>query len=930
MEGREEERRAVRTLLDGARAGRAGVLGLRGAAGTGKTTLCDDAVAAAAGMTVLSLCGVESERDLPLAALLALLRPLGGLVDDLPDAQRAVAAALLEGVGAHAVTDSFALGATCLALLAGAAEKEPLLVVVDDVQWIDEVSGHAMAFALRRLARDAVAVLLASREADPDDERPYPLPGPWSWTHLGGLDEDHAVRLLAGSGVAPTVAARLCGACAGNPLALLELARGLSAAQRAGASPLPDPIPLGPRGTAVLGGRLVGLPTATQQALAALAAAGESELAHLPRVLLALGLDTAALAAAERAGVVRVDAGVPRFVHPLLRAAATSRADPDALRRAHGAWAALAGLSTERRAHHLAAATVGVSEEVAATLEEAADLATERGGVAAGVDALVQAALASPDPYPRARRRLRAAEAAHLAGRRDLARALVSAVVAEDPEDPASTDGDRCGQATVRLRDQALALDASLRVWATSCDVGEAQAAVEPTVERLAVPAPDLAGLVGVQLTAAMWSAGRTDGAQKWIRRVHDFPIVDPAVRHLVDLAHALISLAAGDPGPAEDLLRHGWPAAWRDELLDRLPAAYSQLHQLWRWADRVEEGLVELDAQIDWARRTVATTVLPHPLMLRADIRLEAGDLPRARADLTEAIGLCEDTGQGGLLGYAHADRARVAALEGDESSARAGAELAMETSRRAGLRPVLLFAYHALGLLELGLGRPGEAVRYLDQVRAMALTLGDHHPKIVPWHADHVEALLGAGRHDDATVVATAFAASADRCRSPWARAVALGALARVAADDEADALLVRAVEAQAGMPIEQARTRLFLGEHRRRRGRVRDAREPLAVAALTFAELGALPWARRAEAELRAAGGRVAASPTPALGGLTDREVQICLAVADGGTNKEVGAALFLSRKTVEYHLGHVFRKLGVTSRAQLTRLVDDGAG
>lgn len=677
----------------------------------------------------------------------------------------------------------------------------------------------------------------------------------------------------------------------------------------------------------MLGGRLVGLPSATGQALAALAAAGESELAHLPRVLLALGLDADALAAAERAGVVRVDARVPRFVHPLLRAAATARAGPDALRRAHAAWAALDGLATERRAHHLAAATVGVSEEVAAVLEEAADVATGRGGVAAGVDALVQAALASPDPYPRARRRLRAAEAAHLAGRRDLARALVTAVVAEDPEDPVSADDHRCGP-TVRLRDRALALDASLRAWATSADIGESQAAVEPTVERLAVLAPDLAGLVGVQLTATMWSAGRTNGAHTWIRRVHAFPIVDPAVRHLVDLAHALIVLASGDPGPAEELLAPGWPAAWREELLHRLPAAYSPLHQVWRWADRVEEGLVEIDAQIDWARRTVATTVLPHPLMLRADLRLEAGDLPRARADLTEAIGLCEDTGQGGLLGYAHAERARVAALEGDESAARAGAELALQTSRRAGLRPVLLFAYHALGLLELGLGRPGEAVRYLDEVRAMALTLGEHHPKIVPWHADHVEALLGVGRHDEAAVVATAFAASADRCRSPWARAVALGALARVARDDEADALLVAAAGAQDRMPIEQARTRLFLGEHRRRRGRVRDARDPLAAAALTFAELGVLPWARRAEAELRAAGGRVATPVTPVLADLTDRELQICLAVADGGTNKEVGAALFLSRKTVEYHLGHVFRKLGVTSRAQLTRLVADG--
>ncbi|NMO92764.1 LuxR family transcriptional regulator [Actinomycetospora sp. TBRC 11914] len=913
MEGREDERREVRRLLDAARDSRAGVLGLRGSAGSGKTTLCDDAIDAATGMTVLVVCGTESERDLPLAALLALLRPLDDRVDDLPDAPRAVARALLDGVGTQDGADPFTLGATCLALLAVAAEKEPVLVVVDDAQWVDEVSGHAMAFAFRRLARDAVAVVLACRDPQGADDRPCPIPGSWSWTELGGLEPDQAVRLLAGHDVTPDVATTLCTACGGNPLALLEVVRGLSAEQRTGAAALPDPVPLGPRGTAAAGRRLAELAPGDLEALAVLAVAGEGELPDHARALAARGLDPTALEDAERRGVVRWEAGLPRFVHPLLRSAVVTQAGPQARRRAHAAWAGLEGVPVVRRAHHLAGATVGVSEEVAATLERAADVAVERGGVAAGVDALVRAAQFSPEPTERARRRLRAAEAAYLAGRRDLAHELVTAVLAEEPD----------SGVVAGLRDQALALDASLRVW--TVEAGEAHLVVMPVIERLVGPAPDLAALLGVQLVVAMWSTGQIRSGTGLARRVRELPITDPAIRHLADFACALFTLSAGDPGPTRELLRRTDPAAHRDELLRRFPLYYTGLHHWWRLADHGAAGLREVDEQVAFLRRRMATTLLPHPLMLRADLRFETGEVARARADLTEAIGLCEETGQGVLAGYAHAMHGRAAALEGDEPLARGEAESALETARSSGLRPILLYAHHTLGLLELGLGRPEDAARHLDLVRATAADLGSQHPKIVPWHADHVEALLGAGRHAEAAAVSAGLVADAERCDSAWSRAVALGTEARVAPDDRADDLLAQAVDAQAGMPLEQARTQLFLGEHRRRRGRVRDAREPLAAAAATFAGLGVVPWARRAEAELRAAGGRAAAPAAPDLGALTDRELQICLAVADGASNKEVGAALFLSRKTVEYHLGNVFRKLGVTSRAQLARLV-----
>jgi DNA-binding CsgD family transcriptional regulator len=915
VEGREDEQRQVSRLLDEARRSRAGTLGFRGPAGSGKTTLCEHAIGTADGMTVLVVRGTESERELPLAGLLALLRPLDERVDDLADGPRGVARALLDGIGSQAGADPFALGVTCLALLAVAAEKEPVLVVVDDAQWIDDVSGHAMAFAFRRLARDAVAVVLACRDDGELDDPLCPLPGPWPWIELGGLDAGQAVRLLDQHGVAASVAVRLREACAGNPLALLELAAGLSPEQRTGSAPLPDPVPLGPRGTASLGPRLAGLPVPCLEALAVLAVAGDAELPDHARALVAAGLDPSVLGDAERAGVVRLEGGFPRFVHPLLRSAVATAAGPDALRRAHAAWAGLDGIAVGRRAHHLSAATIGVSEEVASTLEEAAVVAAERGGVAAGVDALVKAALVSPDPTDRARRRLRAAEGAYLAGRRELAQELVSAVLAEEVT---SLDDTPAG-----LRDQALALDSTLRMWTTKA--GEAHLVIGPVIDRLAEPAPELAALLGIQLVIAMWNAGQTRARTELCRRLVRFDVDEPALRYLVELTNATFSLANRDPGPTRELLRKGDPAAWRDEMLRRYPAHYGSLHHWWRWSDRLVEGLAEIDAQVAAARQRLATTLLPHALMLRADIYFDTGDIARARADLTEAIGLCEETGQDGLLGYAHALRSKAAALEGDEALSRREAEAALQTERRSGLGPIRLFAHHALGILELGLGRPEEAARHLDLVRDTMVRFGSQHPRIIPWHTDHVEALLGAGRHDDAAAVSADLTVDAERCESALSRAVALGTQARVAPDDRADELLVAAIEAQAGLPLEQARTQLFLGEQRRRRGRVRDAREPLAAAAATFRGLGVLPWARRAEAELRAAGGRASTTPVADLGGLTDRELQVCLAVADGASNNEVGTALFLSRKTVEYHLGNVFRKLGVTSRAQLARLV-----
>ena len=904
VRGREHERDLVRGLIDQARNGRAAVLGLRGEAGSGKTTLCEAAVSLAGDATVVALRACEAESDLSLAALFAFLRPLRPLVDDLPVAQRDVARALLDGVVGPAHTDRLALGAVTLALLSSAAEAGPVLVVVDDAHWVDPLSGAVLAFAFRRLDRESVAVLVCGRPVEPD-----PLPGDWPRHDLPGLADADVVALLATRGVVAGVARDLARAGGGNPLAVLELAGGLSAAQASGREPLPEPLPLGPRGTASFGRRLDGLPARTLSALAAVAAGGDPDLPDLPRVLAALGLDLGDLAPAERAGVLAVAPGVC-FRHPLLRSAAATAAGPEALRAAHGAWASHGPEEPVRRARHLAAAAVGASEEAAAALERAGDAAAARGGVAAGADLLARAAALTPDPAVRARRRLRAADSWFLAGRHAQAREHLDALLA--------------GGAAGGVGDQALALDATLTLWADG--VVEGSSLVPGTLERLAGTAPDLAALVAIQLGTMQWSAGRHHEGTATVDRAAELAVSDPVVRYLLDLTQAAFRLAVADPAPLAAFRARYDPAQWRLRALERFPAHYQVATEVWRSAGDMATAWAEVQTQVAWARRHAAHALLPVPLMVRAQLRLADGDVLRTRADLVEALQLAEDVGFGGLTGFAHAFRARAAALEGDEETVRRHADLALEVARTTGQRPVSFYVRHALGLLELGCGRPVEAARHLDGNVAPWREITPLHPAVVPWQGDHVEALVAAGRVPDAAAALELFHEDAARSGSPWARAVVLRCAALVAGPDPGD-LFEQALAAQADMPFERARTLLRLGEHLRRTRRVTRAREVLAETVELFAERGLGPWLRRAEAEHRAAGGRPASRVRP-VAGLTDRELQICLAVADGATNKEAGAKLFLSPKTVEYHLGHAFRKLGVNHRAQLAALVGQG--
>ncbi|MEQ3554358.1 LuxR family transcriptional regulator [Pseudonocardia nematodicida] len=933
MRGRATERARIGRLLASARDGRAAVLEIVGDPGIGKTALVEHA-AAADGFRVLRARGVQGEVELPLAGLDELLRPLAGAADDLPPAPRSAVRALHDGTGPAG--DVSVLGAATLGLLARAAEAGPVLVVLDDAHWLDDQSGRVLSFALRRLAADAVAVLLARRTG----ER-RPVAGPWPSLDLAGLSSSDAGALFT-PGTAGSVRAALHAATGGNPLALREVDRVLTAAQRSGRDPLPDPLPLTGRGTAAFGPRFAGLHGRTRLALAVLAAAGPAGVGSVAAALGRLGLTPADLEPAERAGVLTVAPGRPEFVHPLVRAAAFAVVSPADRRRAHDALARVTdGSDVQRYALHLAAAAVVGGTEVATALDRAASDAERRGGPAAGAAARVRAAALSPDGPERDTRRVAAARSCLLAGRRDEAAGLVGEVLAT---------GHDAG-----VRQQALALRAAVAVWRT--DVAGAVPELYRVHDELAGPAPDLAAMVSVQLATALGSIGRLVEMLALTRRALALETADPLVRYLLEHMHTHARLLHhGELGAVLELEEHFPAARFVAATRERFPTHQQMVTQVHTQSERFAEARAVVDEQMSAARTAGIPARLPMPLMERAELLLFTGDPVRAIADLGEVTELGPQVGADGMLGYAHAQRARAAAVAGDVAGARRHGELALTAARRLGQPPVLVYARHALGLAELAADRPQVAAEHLTGAREVARSTGLGNPLTVPFGGDLVEALHRAGRADDAAAALVDLAADAARTGSRWARGVAArcrilldagapvpdggapGGTARPGAppdgavvdDPGPDGAAGAALADLAEHPFDHGRTLLVIGTALRRARRVRAARDRLAAAVAELDRCGSPGWADRARAELRAAGVRPA-GPTGGRAGtaLTGQELRVCLAVAEGGTNREVAGALFVSPKTVEHHLGRAFAKLGVTTRAQLARLVAEGA-
>ena len=902
--GRRAECDALERLLADARRSRSGVLVVRGEAGVGKSALLDHAAGRADGMTVMRAAGVESEAELPFAALHQLLRPVLGLAGRLPGHQAAALAGAL-GLQPPEGRDRFLVSVAVLSLLAEAADARPVLGLVDEAQWLDRSSAEALGFAARRLEAEGVVLLFAARDGDP---REFPADG-LPELHLGGLDPEPAAALLAaaaGAELPGAVVGPLVERTGGNPLALLELPGALDPGQLAGRAPLEDVLPLTARLERTFGERVRRLPADARTLLLVAAAETTGDPAPVLRAGASLGAGAAALDQAEAAGLVRTGERL-RFRHPLVRSAAYRTASFAARQAAHRALAeVLAGEDTaDQRAWHLAAATVGPDEAAAAELERSADRARRRGGHAAAAAALERAAELTGDDPERGRRLAEAAGAAWLAGQADRAVALA------DRAQPLATDP-RSQAALAHLRgsveaSRGIALDATAMLVAAS----ELAAPVDPSQA--------LTMLVEASETASY--AGDVTPTAELGRRAAALPVTDKTGEFLSDLLQGMGLVAEGDAPAGEPRLRRAIALAATMDHPRRLLWAGVAAFLV---GDSTAGDALFARAAAK-ARQDGAVGLLPQALEYLAPVELVAGRLDAAAATAGEGLRLARDTGNDTSACRHLCTLAHLAAIRGDEDACRAAAAEALDRSAARGLGLPATLAGHALALLDLGMGRPADALARLQ--RLLAAGPGAGSPFFAAYTVpDLVEAAVRAGRREVAAAPLAAFEQLATMVATPDLLAQLARCRGLLAGDEEAggrfeEALALHQDQAR---PFDLARTELLYGEALRRDRRRGEARAHLRSALESFQRLQAAPWAERAGAELRATGETARRRDPSTLSQLTPQELQIVQLVGEGGTNREIGAQLFLSRRTIDYHLRNVFVKLGVSSRTELIRL------
>jgi DNA-binding CsgD family transcriptional regulator len=912
--GRETECARIDALLEGARQGKGGTLVLRGEAGVGKSTLLEYARQEADGMTVLSARSVETEAELALAGLSQALWPILDLSEALPAPQRAALEAGLGRGPPLAPGDRFAVYAAVLSLLVAASEHSPVLLLADDAHWLDRSSAEALTFSARRLGEEGVALIFARREPHPGAFDPNDLPE----MHLDGLDPAAAVQLLrqhVSADVSATMAEHLVDATGGNPLALIELPDVLTEAQLAGREALAEPLPVGPQIEGGFQRRIAGLSPCSQRALAVAAASGSNTTDELVPALRELGMSLGDLEPAEMAGLVAVNGSSLTFPHPLARSAAYQASSSQERRAAHRALAdALA--STQligRRALHLAAAAVEPDEEVAAELEQAGVDARGRGASDAATSALRAAARLTPDPEQRARRLRDAAADAYLAGSlREAGDLLAEGLeLSEEPLLRADMQHTR-GRVEMLIGSPWLSRD----MLVAGADAVEASS-------------PAKAALMLSDAAWACMMAAEGEPAVSLGRRAHSIAETVGAEVELTCgfvLGNALVMLGDREAG---------YPLMVRAEpLIDS--AAPSEAIHLGTWfghccciAGDEARGARMLRRVVVQARAQSALGALPLALGFLCNAEFRLGNWAAAYAAGMESIRLAEDTGQTNELTSSLVWLAQVEAVRGNEEPCRAHAARALELVDVTGAESMRHLGRAALGLLELGLGRPDETIEQLEFVERFGSGRSLGEPAVAQAAPNLIEAYLNAGRPDDAAEALAVLDERAERTGGLWARAAAARCHGMLADDDEFEDHFDSALELHGrhGSPFERGRTELALGERLRRARRRADARPWLRRALDTFEHLGATPWEEKARRHLAATGERSRRRRDPGSDTLTAQELLVALLVAEGATNREAAASLFVSPKTVETHLGSCYRKLGIRSRTALAKRLEE---
>ena len=898
--GRREERARIDLLLDQAAAGRGGALAIRGDAGIGKSALLEYARERARGATVVQATGVESEFELPFAGLADVLRPLLGHLDELPGAQQEVVRAAL-ALGPARPVDRFALGAASLGLLAAAAGDGMLLLLVDDAHWLDAASRDALLFAARRLGADPVALIFAARD---DEQVPFE-PGGVAALVLSGLRHEDAAALLDGV-VADDALDALIELTRGNPLALLELPATLSEAQLHGRAPLEQPLRVGAGIQRAFARRALMLGESTRRALLVAAADDSGSVAVVEAACPALGAGGGDLRRAEDADLLHLDGPQIAFRHPLVRAAVYHGAAPSERRDAHRALAdVLEGRDHFRHAWHSAAAAAGPDAKAASALAAVAAESHARGAYGAAAAAFERAARLSPDESERPVLLAHAADAAWLAGRTADAAVLVAEGLSADPAGPGRAELlARRGRIQLYGDDQEAAYDTLLEAARLFEDEDPSRAAEL------------LADAIGAGLQVGGGSAAEA------ATRLGSLRATDDPVRELL-VAQALLSATsvAGDTG-GRDRLEGALVAAEAAGVLD-----HSALHLLWAGRGRFMLGHNDEAARLarralDGARHTTAFGLLPQALRLLASADFDRGRWRTAYAAAGEAVEIGRELEQHSTVCACLGVLADIDAAAGNADSCHAYAAAAIEIASERRLGFYRERAERALGRLELALGRTAEAIEKLENVYARLARAGTWEPNVTPaW--DLVEAYARVGSVEPARELL----AGAEEAMPP-AMASEEAVIKRcdgiVGDDSSFEASFERALALHDAdpFPFERARTELAYGERLRRAGQRKRAREQLHAALVVFDDLGAGAWSARARSELAATGERLRPAAV-ARESLTPREMQVALAVAEGASNNEVAAVLYLTPKTVEYHLTRVYRKLGLRSRAELVR-------
>jgi DNA-binding CsgD family transcriptional regulator len=902
LRGRDEELRVLDGLLEAVRAGESRALVVRGEPGVGKTALLEYAVGewSESGFRVARAVGVESEMELAYAALHQLCAPVLDRVERLPGPQRD-ALGVAFGLSAGDAPDRFLLGLAVLSLVSEVAEERPLLCLVDDAQWLDRASAQALAFVARRLLAESVALVFAVREPSEElDGLPELV--------VKGLRDGDARALLDSAVRGPLderVRERIVAETRGNPLALLELPRALTHAELAGGFGLPDARELSGRIEDSFRRRLEPLPVETRRLLLVAAAepVGEPVLVWRAAERLGIGFE----AAAPAAGLVEFGAQV-RFRHPLVRSAVYRAASLEDRRAVHRALAEATDreVDPDRRAWHRAHAALGPDEDVAGELERSAGRARGRGGVAAAAAFLERATELTPEPARRGARALAAAQAKHEAGASDAAAGLLGTAQAGPL--------DELQRARVDLLRAQIA--------SVSSRGSDAPPLLLRSAKRLEPLDPALARETYLEAFSAVLFAGRFAsgsgalGVAQAARRAPRPSHPPAAVDLLLDGQALLITegFAAGAPVLKRAL------SAFRSEV--------SPSEEQIRWlltAGRVALGLWDDEScyvlsarQVELARAAGALTALALALGLHAAIRVYAGDVAAAEALGEEAHSVSASIGTPDVS----ASGMFVAAWRGREAEASALIEARARDAAARGEGRAIGASEYASALLYNGIGRFEDALAAAERAAEHPEEL--YSTLVLP---ELLEAAIRSGKAERAARALGRLVEATRASGTDWALGIQARSRALLGEGEAAEGLYREAIDrlGRTRVRTDRARAHHLYGEWLRRQGRRRDAREQLRTAQEMFASMSAEAFAIRAERELLATGETVCKRTVETRDELTAQEAGIARMARDGASNREIATQLFLSHKTVQYHLHKVYAKLGISNRNELNRVL-----